>query len=108
MFIWNIIVSLFTNFNDYGLPHIPLFIILFLTTLFLQFFALFKGKEIVKFLPIIISVALCVLLEISAWVFMKSYVSLLIVVALTYAVVATIGTILGLVFFHPLFLTFKK
>ena len=100
MFIWRMLVELFTNLDDFGLPHIPLFIILFLAVAAVQFFALSKGKKIVKFLPIIVTAALTILFEILIWIFAKSYVSLLIVVVLTYSVVATLGALFGVVLYQ--------
>ena len=107
MFIWRMLVELFTNLDDFGLPHVPIFIILFLALAAVEFLALSKGKKIVKFLPVIVTFALSILFEISIWIFAQSYVSLLLVVVLTYAVVATLGALLGLVA-YPMFCTFLK
>lgn len=102
MLIWRILVELFTNFGDYGLPHIPLFIVLFSALTFLQVLSLKKGRGVVKFLPLIISASLSLFLQLLVWTvayIMHSYAGLLIVVALTYLVVAVLGAIFGIVVF---------
>ena len=109
MFIWRMLVELFTNLDDFGLPHIPLFIILFLALAAVEFLALSKGKKFVKFLPVIVTFALSMLFEISIWIFAQSYVSLLLVVILTYAVVATLGAIFGIIVYliYHVYLKYK-
>lgn len=100
MLVWRIIVELFTNFGDYGLPHILLFILLFAVLTFLQTFSMKRGKGVVKFLPSIVTISLVMLLQVLVWAvanIMHSYSALLIVVALTYLVVASLGAIFGIV-----------
>lgn len=112
MFIWNILHLLFTDISEFGTLHTALFITIFLFTVTLQLFLLFKAKRIVRFLPIIIAASLTFLAEIAMWAFLyllKSFVVFIIIVVLSYFLVATLGAAFGNIIYllYRVFLKYK-
>ena len=110
MFIWNILCLLFTDISEFGTLHTILFAIVFLFTAILQLFLLLKVKRRVRFLPIIITTSLMILAEIAIWItlcFIEPLFVLIFIIFICYFVVATLGTLFGVVL-YPIIRVFLK
>ena len=103
MFIYNTVVQLFTDFADYGMPHCLILVLLLLAIALMQIFALIINKPFIKWLPLIIPVAISVISELLIWLIAAisgSLSALIFIIILTYSVAAFFGSLFGIVLYY--------
>ena len=103
MFVWNTVVQIFTEFGDYGMPHCLILVLLFLAMILMQIFAFIINKPIVKWLPLIIPIAISMISELSIWLIAAisgSLAALVFIIILTYSVAAVFGSLLGILLYY--------